>query len=53
MFTIYTFLVDNEKARVDEEEKSLKSLKWNWIKKIATKTRREETKKPEKEGKEK
>ena len=46
MFTIYTFLVDNEK--VEEEDKLQK--RWSWFKMIAIKPRRveeEEEKKPE------
>ena len=49
MFTIYTFLVDNEK--VEEEDKLHK--RWSWFKMIAIKPRRveeeeeEEEKKPE------
>ena len=49
MFTIYTFLMDNEK--VEEEEKLQK--RWSWFKMIAIKPRRveeeeeEEEKKPE------
>ena len=38
MFTIYTFLMDNEK--VEEEEKLQK--RWSWFKMIAIKPRREE-----------
>ena len=45
MFTIYTFLVDNEK--VEEEEEKLK--RWSWFKMIPIKPKREkeQQKKPE------
>ena len=40
MFTIYTFLVDNEKVVVEEEEKL---QRWrSWFKMIAIKPRRDE-----------
>ena len=40
MFTIYTFLVDNEKVVVEEEEKL---QRWrSWLKMITIKPRREE-----------
>ena len=47
MFTIYTFLMDNEK--VEEEEKLQK--RWSWFKMIAIKPRREEVEEEEEEGK--
>ena len=47
MFTIYTFLMDNEK--VEEEEKLQK--RWSWFKMIAIKPRREEEEEEEEEGK--
>ena len=47
MFTIYTFLMDNEK--VEKEEKLQK--RWSWFKMIAIKPRREEEEEEEEEGK--
>ena len=46
MFTIYTFLMDNEK--VEEEEKLQK--RWSWFKMIAIKPRREEEEEEEGKG---
>ena len=48
MFTIYTFLVDNEK--VEEEDKLHK--RWSWFKMIAIKPRREEEEEDNKEEEE-
>ena len=41
MFTIYTFLVDNEKV-VEEEEEKLQQRWRSWFKMIAIKPRRDE-----------
>ena len=47
MFTIYTFLADNEK--VEEEDKLQK--RWSWFKMIAIKPRRVEEEEEEEEEK--
>ena len=48
MFTIFTFLVDNEK--VEEEEKS---VRWSWFKMFTNRSRREEEEEEEEEDEKK